>query len=160
MDVSATIKEYKGYSTELVDVIHTLDEKIFDEPYSREKIERESSVKHNLIGPVAYDHHEPVGYKVGYELTSRLFYSWLGGVVPAYRSQGIARELMRRQHEIITGMGYQTVRTHTHNKFRDMLVLNIRNGFDVVGVIKDKSNPDTTIVLDKYLGGNNDLQNG
>ena len=145
------IKEFSGCSDELVDIIHLLDGKIFDEPYSREKIEREASVKHKLIGLVAYEDDDPVGYKVGYELKSSLFYSWLGGVLPAYRNQGIASALMQRQHVIIADMGYKAVRTHTHNKFREMLILNIRFGFDVVGVMKESANPDTTIVLDKLL---------
>jgi len=58
---------------------------------------------------------------------------------------------MEQQHKEIRSMGYKAVRTHKHNKYKDMLILNIRSGFEVVGVLKDNSNPETTIVLDKQL---------
>ena len=145
------IRTFNGNSEELVDVLCTLEERIFDEPYSREKIERECSVKYNLLALVGYQQAEPVAYKVGYELTARLYYSWLGGVVPEHRNKGLARRLMQQQHKKVQGMGYKAVRTHTHNKYKDMLVLNIRSGFEIVGVLSDSSNPETTIVLDKQL---------
>jgi len=149
--VDIEIRTFNGNSEELINVLCTLEERIFDDPYSREKIERECSAKYNLMGLVAYQHEKPVAYKAGYELTARLYYSWLGGVVPEHRKKGLARQLMEQQHKEIQGMGYKAVRTHTHNKYKDMLILNIRSGFEIVGVLKDNSNPETTIVLDKHL---------
>ena len=35
----------------------------------------------------------PAGYKVGYALNESEFYSWLGGVLPPFRQQGIADRL-------------------------------------------------------------------
>lgn len=52
------------------------------------------------------------------------FYSWLGGVYPEYRGQGVASELMCRQHEWCKEQGYEVVRTQTKNKWRSMLILN------------------------------------
>jgi hypothetical protein len=48
-------------------------------------------------------------------------------------------------------MGYTTVRTHTHNKFRDMLILNIRCGFNIVGLVSESADSEPTIVMDKPL---------
>ncbi|SFU99050.1 GNAT family N-acetyltransferase [Alicyclobacillus macrosporangiidus] len=91
-----------------------------------------------------------VGYKIGYEDRTGRFYSWLGGVDPEFRRQGIASELMRRQHEWCRGHGYRVIRTHTKNKWRDMLILNIRHGFDVIGTYTDeKGQP--KIILEKRL---------
>ena len=39
-----------------------------------------------------------VGFKLGYAHTPTRYYSWLGGVDPEYRRQGIAGGLMHRQH--------------------------------------------------------------
>ncbi|MEM1081592.1 MAG: GNAT family N-acetyltransferase, partial [Pseudomonadota bacterium] len=33
---------------------------------------------------------EAAGFKVGYPLSENTFYSWLGGVLPGYRQQGVA----------------------------------------------------------------------
>jgi predicted GNAT superfamily acetyltransferase len=91
-----------------------------------------------------------VGYKVGYEDRTDRFYSWLGGVHPAYRNRGIASELMRRQHAWCEQQGYSIIRTHTKNKWRNMLVLNIRHGFDIIGTYTDgKGEP--KIILEKRL---------
>ena len=149
--MEAEIKVFHGHSAALADVLWGLEKKIFDAPYSKEKIIRESSVKPNLISLVACIKEEVVGYKTGYEMSSRLFYSWMGGVVPAHRNKGIAGRLMAEQHSRIKQQGYKVVRTHTENRFRDMLILNIRSGFDVVGLMQDNTKPKTVIVLDKVL---------
>jgi predicted GNAT superfamily acetyltransferase len=91
-----------------------------------------------------------VGYKVGYEERTNRFYSWLGGVHPEYRNRGIASELMRRQHEWCEQQGYAVIRTHTKNKWRNMLILNIQHGFDIIGTYTDgKGEP--KIILEKRL---------
>ena len=33
--------------------------------------------------------YELVGFKIGYAVTSKRYYSWLGGVIPAHRRLGI-----------------------------------------------------------------------
>ena len=59
-----------------------------------------------------------VGYKFGYEDSPGRFYSWIGGVSPPHRRQGVARQLMERQHEWARERGYPRVRTHTSNGHR------------------------------------------
>lgn len=92
----------------------------------------------------------PVGFKLGYELNDREFYSWLGGVVPEYRGIGIAADLMTKQHEWCREKGYQQIQTTTQNRFREMLLLNIRFGFDVVG-ITDSDEQGSKIILQKKI---------
>ncbi len=145
------IKKFNGHSAALVDLLWFLESQIFEQPYTKEKIDRESSVKPNLISCIAYIEGAAVGYKVGYEMTSRLFYSWMGGVLPEYRHQGIATKLMAEQHRLVKEQGYKVVRTYTENQYRDMLLLNIRWGFDVVGTMSDSTKPKTIIILDKIL---------
>jgi ribosomal protein S18 acetylase RimI-like enzyme len=78
-----------------------------------------------------------VGYKIGYQLESDSFYSWLGGVDKNHRNRGIASKLMNQQHLYLKEKGYKVIQTKTKNKWRNMLILNIKNGFDVIGTYTD-----------------------
>ncbi|MFC4767956.1 GNAT family N-acetyltransferase [Effusibacillus consociatus] len=106
--------------------------------------------KSRLFTLLALKEQLVVGYKIGYERKLGHFYSWLGGVDPSFRKQGIASELMRRQHEWCRRNGYRSVRTHTKNKWRDMLILNIRHGFDIIGTLTDAKG-EAKIILEKKL---------
>lgn len=90
-----------------------------------------------------------VGCKLGYERKPGHYYSWLGGVHPDFRGQGIATELMVRQHDWCRQQGYQAVRTQTYNQWRSMLLLNLRHGFDITGTLQGHHG--LTIVLEKRL---------
>lgn len=100
---------------------------------------------------LAFDSDAPVGFKLGYERKPGHFYSWLGGVLPNYRKAGIASALMQQQHDWCRANGYQTVRTQTYNQWRNMLILNLRHGFEVVGTIQGKHG--LMIILEKSLPG-------
>ncbi|MVM30367.1 GNAT family N-acetyltransferase [Spirosoma sp. HMF4905] len=90
-----------------------------------------------------------VGCKFGYERKPGQFYSWLGGVHPDFRGQGIAAELMRQQHDWCRQNKYNTIRTQTYNQWRSMLLLNLRFEFDIIGTEQGKHG--LTIVLEKKL---------
>lgn len=90
------------------------------------------------------------GGKLGYERKPGHYYSWLGGVLPAYRGQGVATELLRQQHAWCQAQGYHHVRTHTYNRWRPMLLLNLRAGFDIVGAVQTARG--LMLVLEKPLG--------
>lgn len=90
-----------------------------------------------------------VGCKLGYERKPGHYYSWLGGVHPDFRGQGVAAELMRRQHTWCQAQGYRHIRTHTYNRWRAMLLLNLRHGFDIIGTMQGPRG--LTIVLEKEL---------
>lgn len=91
-----------------------------------------------------------IGYKIGYAVDNRTFYSWLGGVDPLYRNHGIASALMKKQHDYLKERGYKVVQTKTMNKWRNMLVLNIKSGFDVVATCTDEKGLHK-IILEKRL---------
>lgn len=104
-----------------------------------------------LIG-LAFDDQALVGYKIGYERQPGHFYSWIGGVLPAYRGHRIASALMDQQHDWCRQQGYHTIRTQTYNRWRSMLILNLRHGFDIVGTVQGKRG--LMIVLEKRLESN------
>jgi GNAT superfamily N-acetyltransferase len=96
------------------------------------------------------DDKKVIGYKIGYEIDRNKFYSWLGGVDSKYRKHGVATKLMEKQHQYLKGNGYNIVQTKTMNKWRSMLVLNIKNGFDVIETYTDEKGLHK-IVLEKSL---------
>lgn len=106
--------------------------------------------KHRLLVITAMDGTKVIGYKIGYELDNNKFYSWLGGVDTNYRKHGIASELMEKQHQYLKENGYSVIQTKTMNKWRSMLVLNIKNGFDVIDTYIDEKGLHK-IILEKKL---------
>lgn len=76
---------------------------------------------------------EWMGFKLGYRRGAELLYSWLGGVDPRMRGQGIAGELMDRQHAHAAKAGYRFVETRTRASNNAMILLNLRHGFHVCG---------------------------
>ncbi|GAB4495987.1 MAG: GNAT family N-acetyltransferase [Saprospiraceae bacterium] len=103
-----------------------------------------------LLTLVIRQNNSLAGYKIGYPLDSEVFYSWLGAVSPPFRQRGIARLLMERQHAWCKENGFQTVRTKTYNRWKNMLILNLQCGFDIVGLAK-KEDGRLQIVLEKRL---------
>lgn len=86
---------------------------------------------------MAYKKGEPVAFKFGYAQDRDTFYSWTGGVIPSERRQGIAEELMKRQHEWCIENKYKFVETRSRNKFPEMLALNIKHGFKITGTFTE-----------------------
>lgn len=89
----------------------------------------------HMVGPVllvARDKFGPAGFKIGYR-DHDSFYSWLGGVHPRARRQGLASRLMQAQHEHVCALGYQYVITRTRASNRSMIILNLKYGFEIVG---------------------------
>lgn len=91
-----------------------------------------------------------LGYKIGYARKKAHYYSWLGGIDPAARKQGLGSRLMQAQHNWCQQQGYRTIRTHTKNKWREMLILNLRHGFDIIGTLTDELG-EPKLILEKKL---------
>lgn len=144
-------KAYKELNDELLSLLTDLEKQIFEEPYTRDKIKRELSGKRNIFALVAFNENSACGFKVGFEMNSTLFYSWIGGVAAGSRGNGVAKLLMKKQHDFARNEGYDIVRTETENRFREMLLLNIKSGFNVVGVRISSRYPKTIITLEKEL---------
>lgn len=106
--------------------------------------------KPQLLVIAAMNGPKVIGYKIGYALDNHKFYSWLGGVNIDYRKHGVASTLMEKQHQYLRENGYTVVQTKTMNKWRSMLVLNIKNGFDVINTYTDEKGLHK-IILEKNL---------
>ncbi|HZG60210.1 MAG TPA: GNAT family N-acetyltransferase [Anoxybacillus sp.] len=132
----------------IVEQIRHLYETIFQT--SAERIMEKMNKVENLLVLVAFNQDKVIGFKIGYENDSEEFYRWIGGVAPAYRKKGIGSTLMNMQHEWVKKRGYKIVTTQTKNKWCDMLILNLRHGFDIIGTYTDEKG-EPKIILKKVL---------
>jgi GNAT superfamily N-acetyltransferase len=86
-----------------------------------------------VFAPVKDSDSKLVGFKIGFEKTDDTYYSWLGAVARDYKNLGIARELIKQQVMWCETMGYKFLETKTTNKWKEMLMLNLKSGFEITG---------------------------
>jgi predicted GNAT superfamily acetyltransferase len=91
-----------------------------------------------------------VGFKIGYRYNETTFYSWVGGVLLSYRQKGIAKHLAKLQEENVTTKRYSKMRTKSMNRFKPMMILNLKNGFNIVQVYTNDIGQ-TKVVFEKEL---------
>lgn len=92
--------------------------------------------KHRLhLALVAEKGGELLGFKVGYQSDKPdTFYSWMGGVRPAFRGKGIATALEEGQERWAKAQGFTTVFFKTRNRFPGMIQFGIKRGFKIVDI--------------------------
>ncbi|MCB0365476.1 MAG: GNAT family N-acetyltransferase [Bdellovibrionaceae bacterium] len=110
----------------------------------------EIRTKHRPSLFVALAGEQVVGFKLGYERKPGHYYSWMGGVDPDYRGKGIARALMEFQHSWLKSEGYKGLRTQTKNQWQEMIILNLKSGFQIIGTFTDDEG-ETKIIMEKAL---------
>lgn len=128
METSVNIRE--GSIDELAAVNHQIVE--FDTPYEVDEFRRRLKVPH--LGLIAEEDGRLLGFKVGYELDSRVFYSWMGGVLPDARGKGIARALLKKQEDWVRASGYTEIRVKSRNRYTGMLNLLLVESYLIVSV--------------------------
>lgn len=106
--------------------------------------------KENILSIIAYHNQKPIGFKIGYHYNESTFYSWVGGVLYNYRKQGIAKQLAILQEDWTKQQGYTKLRTKSMNRFKPMMILNLKNGFDIQQIYTN-NNGQTKIVFEKEL---------
>lgn len=111
-----------------LDLIRRLNTAIFDEERIINTFDRE-----DLLMLVARIEGEAVGFKIGYRFRAETFYSAKGGVLPAYRRQGVARALLYAMIDQVREWGYTIFLYDTFpNQHPGMTVLGLSEGFRVV----------------------------
>jgi ribosomal protein S18 acetylase RimI-like enzyme len=146
-----TIKILSTLSVQDLELISRLESQVFKTSMSVEEYQLELRSKFGILAQIAYMGDEPCGYKIGYEQSPKKFYSWVGGVLPKFRNQGIAKAMMEQQHKLVREKGYLWITTQTKNSFKEMLILNIRSGFEIIGVRKSLGSEEQAILLEKRL---------
>jgi predicted GNAT superfamily acetyltransferase len=123
----------------------------FDNPHQAEEYRQRLAGKKYLM-LIAYMDRHAAGFKVGYDKENDgYFYSWMGGVLPAYRQAGVARELSKVQEAWAKQEGYTGIRFKTRNKHKAMLMFGIKNGFGIIAVEPRATIEEYRILLEKNL---------
>ncbi|QLE01263.1 GNAT family N-acetyltransferase [Galbibacter sp. BG1] len=107
--------------------------------YQKDSFVNRLNTSKNLFALLVSVEDELIAFKIGYEMSPEIFYSWVGGVKPEWRRKGIAKKLQMLQEEYVAKAGYKTLRTKSTNKFKPMMQFNLKNGFDIVGVENSKN---------------------
>ncbi|MBK7963058.1 MAG: hypothetical protein IPK04_18810 [Bdellovibrionales bacterium] len=82
----------------------------------------------------AYIEDQPVGFKIGYERTQHEFYNNLVGSATDIGGLGIAGRPGGGSAQLVTRTGFFKISTkNTKSISKAMLILNIKNGFKIIG---------------------------
>ena len=108
------------------------------------------TTKKNVLSLIAYKDNQPIGFKVGYRYNEYTFYSWVGGILKNLRNQGFAAKLAELQENWAKKNGYSKLRTKSMNRFKPMMILNLKNGFDIKQVYTNGSGQ-TKIIFEKNI---------
>lgn len=114
-----------------------------------EDVEKRLEGKLNSLVQVAFLENDMVGFKIGFADSETLFVSWLGGVRPYRRGVGVGGELLKHQHQWAMERGYLRIQTKTYSRWTEMIRLDLRAGFQIIGVeLKSRG---LAILLEKKL---------
>ena len=122
----------------------------FDSPY--DVIEYEKRYAEDHISLTALAGEKPAGFKIGYDrFKDGSFYSWMGGVLPQYRKQGVASSLANNQEEWARKKGFSSIRLKIWKRHQAMLKFCIQRGFTVIKKIPKNFDSESRIWLEKQL---------
>ncbi|WP_305460048.1 GNAT family N-acetyltransferase [Photobacterium leiognathi] len=133
---------------EALEVLHRIVE--FAAPISLAELTARLANKSALI-LVAENQQQLVGVKIGYALDNQVFYSWLGGVLPAGRGYGVAQALLEAQEAWVIVQGYQQLTVKSRNRFPAMVRLLMRNGYLIEDIEKKEGVLDYRLHFRKAL---------
>ncbi len=95
---------------------------------------------------------QPVGFKAGYDrYADGSWYSWMGGVLPARRSHGVAVGLLDAQESWAIAAGFERIYVKTRNRHRSMLRLLVKRGYDILQVDPRDVPVENRLLLSKRL---------
>ena len=129
----------------------TLYNQIFRPARDVESFQRRFRGRYNVLLLEARLDDRPVGFFMGFELKPGAFFAWFYGVLPEFRRQGIASQLMDAVHSWAKQNDYDSVRFECHNQHRPMLHLAIALGYDIVGIRWDPDRGDNLVIFEKVL---------
>jgi GNAT superfamily N-acetyltransferase len=132
-------------------ILVKLYNQIFRPARDEEGFQRRYLGRHNVLQMIARVENRPAGFFVGFELKPRVFFAWFYGVLPDYRRQGIASQLMEAVHEWARDNEYESIRFECHNQHRPMLHLAIAKEYDIVGIRWDPDRGANLVLFQKML---------
>lgn len=126
----------------------------FGQPLREDILRSKISAHSRVLLVMVFDDEKLAGFKLGYAQDLQQFYSWIGAVAGDYRGLGLASEMMKIQHDWCAKQGFERIETRTRDSFGEMLSLNLKFGFKVVGLLHE-SPESTKIILQKKLKSQN-----
>lgn len=145
-----TFKIVEGIpSEELLEDILVVYQSIFDD-YKLDFFKNRIHQKEDLLIVLCYQQNSLKGFKIGYQYNTTTFYSWVGGVLLEQRNNGIAKQLAQLQEQKVKEKGYQKLRTKSMNRFKPMMILNLKNGFDITSIYTNDIGQ-TKIIFEKDI---------
>lgn len=148
---SISIEHFFKVSNKLIHDVHVLEQEIFDHPLSEMDLRSRLGSQSSLLALVAYSSGAPIAYKVGFAHSEKVFYSWIGGVSQLHRGKGIGKNLILTQHSWALQNGFGSIRTSSRNKYREMMILNLKAGFEIVGTQMSSKDNALSILFEKKL---------
>ena len=124
-------------SLKLIRSLAAFNSKAFGSRVSEKHFVRKLKTKCRVLVQLCIESEKIIGMKIGYEEKSGYFYSWLGGVLPKFRRQGIASKLMIAQHDWCRKNGYNHIETRARTNNPAMMILNLKVGFKPDGFVID-----------------------
>jgi GNAT superfamily N-acetyltransferase len=137
---------------ELPEIVQLYNQ-IFRPSRDLESLRRRFRGRYNVLQLVARLEERPVGFFLGFELKPTVYFAWFYGVLPEFRRQGIASQLMDAVHSWAQQNDYESVRFECHNHHRAMLHLAITLEYDIVGIRWDPDRGDNLLIFEKVLTG-------
>lgn len=117
----------RAVGLESLPTIAAMNRTIFDEERIINRLDRP-----DLVILVAYVEGEPAGFKIGYGLDRKVYYSAKGGTFERFRRRGIANNLLTKLMEEAVSRGYTSFCFDTFpNQHIGMALLALRRGFVV-----------------------------
>jgi len=146
-DSLITVKE--GSIEEVVTISNKIPE--FIEPYGvGEYLSRLQAVPSLVLVATKGDHL--IGFKVGYKRESDgSFYSWMGGVLPAYRRLGVADKLADVQDAWAVENGFTSIKMKTRFRLKAMQKFAMKRGFEILLIEHRKPKEESIIWLEKRI---------
>ncbi len=145
-----TYTTFKGnFSNDILLELLEIYKSIFDDADVKFFKER-FNMHPEIISNLAYDNQQLIGFKIGYPYNKDTFYSWIGGVLPDYRQLGIANILAEEQEIYAKKQRFIKLRTKSMNRFKPMMILNLKRGFEIIETYTNKRGQ-KKIIFEKEL---------
>ena len=122
----------------------------FDSPYNIDEYENRLDESASILTAELND--QLIGFKVGYDqFKDGSFYSWMGGILPNHRQNGVASALADYQESWAIKNGYKSIKLKTRNKYEAMISFAIDRGFDIIDSETNEDIPEMRIWMEKIL---------
>ncbi len=147
MLMNADLEIVEGTIQQALEISKQITE--LESPYEEgEYMKRFKNIMHLIL--IAYWKGKPAGFKIGYQVEDH-FYSWMGGILPEFRKNKIAKRLASFQQSYLKNMGIDKIRMKTRNKHKAMIQFAISDGFYITGFEEHKNIDESRILLDKDI---------